>query len=336
MKAKFKLFKALCGEASLPSALLVTTMWDSLGNTEEGIRRHVELIQRPYFWKEMIAAGSQTRRYLGHKDSAIKILSYLCEKKEKTVLAIQRQLIESGDLSKTDAGRELLHEISLRITAYEKSLNNLEGQMKRALEDKDEQRFCDLAAIRDSYLSKVNAAIVARDGLTISLLDLYRQKGAENAVTEILRKRETSQQGTGTGKQDIYDAQQYKEIVKREEMSDRDSQAAECESTQATGKGEGLLVNEARLMSEGLEQHRRDLESSSLHKVGLSQDARSKALEQLIEMKQREHLIEMKQREEALCTELKAQQGEAEARARKWQTVAMAAAALAPLACVIM
>ena len=287
------------------------------------MRRHVELIKGPYFWWEMIAGGSRTWRYLGHKDSAIKILSYLCEKKEKTVLAIQRQLIESGDLSKTNAGGELLHEISQRITAYEKSLNGFEGRMEKALEDKDQQQCADLAAVRNSYY----AAIAARDGLTISLRDLYHQKGAKNAVTENLRKRETSQQGTGTGKQDIYDAQQYKEIVKREEMSDRDYQAAECESTHATGKGEGLLVNEARLMSEGLEQHRRDLESSSPHKVGLSQDVRSKALE---------HLIEMKQREEAFCTEAKAQPVEVEARARRWQTVAMAAAALAPLACVIM
>ena len=53
MKANFKLFKTLCGEASLPSVLRVTTMWNSLGNTMEGMRRHVELIHRPYFGKNL-------------------------------------------------------------------------------------------------------------------------------------------------------------------------------------------------------------------------------------------------------------------------------------------
>lgn len=298
-KAKFKLFKALCGEASLRSVLLVTTMWDSLGNPEDGMRRHVELIQRAAFWGETIAGGSQTRRYLGHKDSAIKILSYLCEKKEKTVLAIQRQLVESGDLSKTDAGEELLHEISQRITAYEKSLNDLEAQMERALEDNNERQCADLAAVRDGYFSKVNAAIAARDGLTVNLFDLYYQKGAEDAIAEILRGRETSQQVMESGKRGTYEAQQYDESVEREEMSDHNAQAAEREATQATGKGKGLLMNEARLMSEGLEQHPWDITSESQPKRENSQALRSEALEQ-----------ERKQLEEAVHAQLQRQQQE--------------------------
>ena len=180
IKAKFKLFRALCGEASLPSVLLVTTMWDSIGSTDHGMRRHVELIQRVDCWSEMIAGGSQTRRYLGDKDSAIRILSDFCEREVKTVLAIQRQFISSGDLSMTDAGCELQHKTIDRIEAYEKCLIDLEGQMRRAVEDNDERQCTDLAAVRDSYSSKLNAAIAARDGLTISLLDLYHQKEADD------------------------------------------------------------------------------------------------------------------------------------------------------------
>ena len=357
MKANFKLVKALCGEASLPSVLLVTTMWNSLGNPEEGMRRHVELIHRPDFWREMMAGGSQTRRYLGHKDSAIKILSYLCEKKEKTVLAIQRQLIASGDLSKTDAGGGLLHEISQRITAYEKSLNNLEGQMKRALEDKDQQWCADLAAVHHNYFSKMSTAVAARDGLTISLLDLYHQKAAvlhlynhkaaEDTVAENLRKLETSQQGVETGRRDTNEAQQYEERVEREEMSDHDSQAAEREATQATGKGKGEIVNEAGLMSEGLKRRpwealmREALERDRLTQVQQQeriQLAQDRLAQQEQEWKRKleearragvEFERETKQLQEAVL-------GECDVQPTPSRTLFAAAVAATALACVIM
>ena len=278
--AKFKLFRTMCGESTLPSVLLVTTMWDKVGSTEDGIRRHVELIQRSYLWGEMIAGGSQTRRYLGHKDSAIKILSYLCEKREKTVLAIQRQLTESGDLSKTDAGKECLHEASRTITACQKSLIGIEAQMEAALKDNDQQRCTHLATVRDGYFSKINAATAARECLTVSLFDLYYQKGAAETTAEVLRKSETSQQVVETLEQDIKEAQKYEERVEQEELREHDSQSKERDTTQASGMGKGLLVDEAAMMSEGPKQHPWCPASTPLQKPEYFQALKSEAQEQ--------------------------------------------------------
>ena len=90
--------------------------------------------------------------------------------------------------------------------------------MKRALEDKDQQRCTDLAAVHHSYFSQMSTAKAARDGLTICLLGLYYQKAAEDIIAEHFKKIETSQQGVETGRRDTDEAQQCKESFEREEM----------------------------------------------------------------------------------------------------------------------
>ena len=106
-------------------------------------------------------------------------------------------------------------------------------------------------------------------------------------------------------KQNIHEAHQYEERIEQEEMSDHDSQAAEREATQATGVGKGLLVNEARLMSEGREQHPWDLGSKSLQKWEHQQALKSVALERarLAQLEERER----KQLDQARLAQLQEQ-----------------------------
>ena len=72
-------------------------------------------------------------------------------------------------------------------------------------------------------------------------------------------------------------------------MTDHYSQAAGFEATLATGKGKRFLVNEARLMSEGLEQHPWDPASISLQKRENEQALKGDALERARRALERGH-----------------------------------------------
>ena len=83
-----RMFHKLCGDGSLPSVVLATTMW---GNVKEGIgeQRENELKRRPDFWGDMAAHGSRVFRHEDSRASAMNIITYILDQRRTSVLQIQ-------------------------------------------------------------------------------------------------------------------------------------------------------------------------------------------------------------------------------------------------------
>ena len=97
----FEMFQNLCGIEALKNAVLVTTMWDEIGE-EEGSIREYELTTR--YWKTMIELGCHTSRFYNDTESALNIVSQF-QDTQCTVL-LQKELVDLHlELAQTSAGR---------------------------------------------------------------------------------------------------------------------------------------------------------------------------------------------------------------------------------------
>lgn len=116
-------FKDLCGESNLKNVVLVTTMWDEVGDQSVGSRREEELLSS--FWKDMICLGSHTCRFQGTPESAWEIINGLDldgSRQMRTPLQIQQEMVDRGlSLPETTAAKTLL-----------RSLVQLAGEVKKA------------------------------------------------------------------------------------------------------------------------------------------------------------------------------------------------------------
>ncbi|KIJ63777.1 hypothetical protein HYDPIDRAFT_91834 [Hydnomerulius pinastri MD-312] len=105
-------FKDLCGVANLQNVILVTTMWDEVGDSD-GSLKEAELVSK--FWNGMIQLGSRTRRFDRTQDSPWEIINSLNLKslKDRKPLQIQQEMVDQGlPLEKTTAGKTLLRLLS--------------------------------------------------------------------------------------------------------------------------------------------------------------------------------------------------------------------------------
>ncbi|KAJ3513212.1 hypothetical protein NLJ89_g3072 [Agrocybe chaxingu] len=111
----FKAFQGLVGE-DFRSIVLTTTMWDELGNEGQGRERENEL--KNHFWKSMMKRGSETKRFVGTKDSALDILSFMLKTLQTgETLLLQKEVTDLClGLPQTTAGiglydglRDLVH-----------------------------------------------------------------------------------------------------------------------------------------------------------------------------------------------------------------------------------
>ncbi|KAG6374164.1 P-loop containing nucleoside triphosphate hydrolase protein [Boletus reticuloceps] len=114
-------FKELCGENNLKNVVLVTTMWDEVGESA-GSRREKELLSD--FWVDMISLGSRACRFQNTPESAWEIIDCLnLERSDqrRTPLKIQQEMVDRGlQLHETAAAKTLL-----------RSLTRLAGEAKR-------------------------------------------------------------------------------------------------------------------------------------------------------------------------------------------------------------
>lgn len=122
-----KMFEKLCGHKACSQIVMVTTMWDELGDEEVGEQRERELIST--FWAPMINRGSSTVRYQNTNESAWSILEqFLSTPRERHELRLQRELVElQKTLPNTAAGKEL----SKTITEFAKK----QGSLMRTLQE---------------------------------------------------------------------------------------------------------------------------------------------------------------------------------------------------------
>ncbi|KAF9449504.1 hypothetical protein P691DRAFT_614340, partial [Macrolepiota fuliginosa MF-IS2] len=132
-----EMFEKLCGHNASSHIVMVTTMWDKLGEDEIGERREDEL--KSTFWAPMLKRGSTIERYKNTKESAWNILEhFLGAPRERQELRLQRELIDmERTLPSTAAGKELSKTINDFVKKQGSLMRTLQEQMNKPDMDKD-------------------------------------------------------------------------------------------------------------------------------------------------------------------------------------------------------
>jgi hypothetical protein len=148
-----RMFEKLVGEAALSNVVLVTNRWETV-DLKEGEERLRELTTNRNMWGVMIQKGSKVERFSGTAEDARRILRSVLEKRRRTILNIQQELIDRQlDLSETEAGKTLLEEINRLRSNHMREMAELRTEMNKALKSKDVEMY-ELIAQQQSELEK--------------------------------------------------------------------------------------------------------------------------------------------------------------------------------------
>jgi hypothetical protein len=111
-----KIFRQLCDHSNPQSEVLATTMWKV--STNESTRMEFEERQEnlrvnPKFWGDMDSHGSPVLWHNDNVDSALSIVWYILNQNRRTILQVQRDMIEDEKwldeaLADQELNRELL------------------------------------------------------------------------------------------------------------------------------------------------------------------------------------------------------------------------------------
>ncbi|TKA63822.1 hypothetical protein B0A55_10020, partial [Friedmanniomyces simplex] len=174
-----RMFQKLCGDASLQSVVLATTMWKHVDEAD-GIKRQEQLKNQPDFWGDMVNQGSRVFRHDDFRASAMNIVTYILDQRKRTVLQIQRQMVDEGkSLDETSAGQELERELLKQRKAFERRLQEAQDEMRQAIEEGNRKAIEDAAAQQERFQNKLNEAIKGSDDLRVSMEQLLQKKDAE-------------------------------------------------------------------------------------------------------------------------------------------------------------
>ena len=184
------MFRKLCGESTLQNVVLVTNMWgdESMAVNESREREIFENFLRP-----AINKGAQMARHHDTTESAHNILRMIINN-DPVVLQIQRELVdENKHITDTEAGEMINQEIRHLIKKHEAELNEIRYEMRRALQERDEETRRELNAIRRELEEKVMKVKEARDGLVANYAEEREMMMAEMREVEERAKREREQ-----------------------------------------------------------------------------------------------------------------------------------------------
>lgn len=102
----FRMFKRLCGEATLQNVIIVTNMWGNI-DMKVGEAREAELISEDIFFKPAVDKGAKVMRHFNTHESAKNIVRQVLGN-QPTVLQIQAEIVdEKKDILQTAAADEL-------------------------------------------------------------------------------------------------------------------------------------------------------------------------------------------------------------------------------------
>ena len=159
----FNVFRNLCGESTLKNVILVTNMWqvDSLDTNEA---RERELSSK--FFKSTLDKGAQLARHHNTTESAHEIIRKIVDN-HPAPLQIQRELVDEGrDIIDTAAGESISQELQKLIVKHQAELNELRGEMRRALRDKDKKARRELEETKRSLQEKIEEIEEAMERMT--------------------------------------------------------------------------------------------------------------------------------------------------------------------------
>jgi hypothetical protein len=181
------MFKQLCGQNNLNSVILVTTHWSSSGGVRiserVGREREMELIDTEGFWGgmiEMIGRGSEVMRHDGSTESAMDIVLKTVKRKLRVVLDIQTQLVdEKRSLDDTDAAQALEAELIRERKRFQEKLDQVQSDMKSALEDHDKEWQQQFEKDKMLYEDKIKKTHTETAALKTNLEKIVKEKEAQ-------------------------------------------------------------------------------------------------------------------------------------------------------------
>ncbi|KAF9562578.1 hypothetical protein CPC08DRAFT_373207 [Agrocybe pediades] len=145
----FRLFRKICGESTLDSVVIATTMWDQVDQAV-GERREDELSTKDHFFKPAVEKGARLLRHHNNVESARNIISSIVQRNKKPVtLQIQDELSRGLDISETKAGVELRQEIFEQMERYREEIRGIMLDIHEASRHRDEESRQELALERE-------------------------------------------------------------------------------------------------------------------------------------------------------------------------------------------
>jgi GTP-binding protein EngB required for normal cell division len=132
-----ELFKRLCGEHTFPNIKLVTTMWDRIIPSEEGLAYARDRDIRDTCWNMMEERGSEIISFDGSSEMAQTII-YGLASQETVVLQIQKEMCQRGmNLENTHAGQLVVGRIEADIRQDASEIQAAEQQINSAVARRD-------------------------------------------------------------------------------------------------------------------------------------------------------------------------------------------------------
>ena len=195
----FRMFRNLCGETSLRSVVIVTTMWDEIPQST-GEERERELVTKDVFFKPAIEKGARFARHTDSLESAQAIIRSIIDNQSTPItLQIQDELSRGLNISETLAGRELGRELFEQMERHRQEMRGLMSEMQEASRMRDEESRQELALER----SRMEASIIRLQIDSSNLTKGYRD--ALMRMEERLREAEAaaaaaSKSSAGKGK----------------------------------------------------------------------------------------------------------------------------------------
>ena len=182
----FRLFRSLCGDDTLRSVVITTTMWDQIDEII-GQERENELRTKDVFFKAAVDKGARLMRHSNTLESAQSIIrSILRQNSQSLTLQIQEELGSGLDISETHAGKELSKEIFEQMERHREEIRGLVLEIQEVSRVRDEESRRELSEERD----KVERVLARLQLDSANLASGY--KDALFKIEERLRIAETS------------------------------------------------------------------------------------------------------------------------------------------------
>ncbi|KAL8987464.1 MAG: hypothetical protein Q9177_003323 [Variospora cf. flavescens] len=173
------MFKLLCGDESLQSVVLATTMWrDEI--QADATQRVTQLESTPEYWGRMIEHGSSVFRHDNTPGSALRIIDHIIARRERIVLSIQKQMVdEHRTIDQTSAGQLERHEIIKEKDRAARRLEENREELEASLRAKEQQNVHQLSEEQQKYEREIQQKDHDIEALRMSVAELQKQKEAQ-------------------------------------------------------------------------------------------------------------------------------------------------------------
>jgi hypothetical protein len=124
--------------------------------------------------------GSRVLRHEDTRVSALNIVGYILDQRSRTVLEIQRQMVDEGKtLDETSAGQELNRELLKQRDLFERRLEEARLDMQEAISEGNRRAVEEAAEEQERFQKKLQEVMQGSNDLKVSMEKLLEQKDLE-------------------------------------------------------------------------------------------------------------------------------------------------------------